>query len=83
MGVRILEGKYDARRTAAVLVDSVTETAFGPVFSSKAHAEDFLAWLPGHVTTDGDPRSFTPDQLEHVHSRWVKVRLDGDGDLIE
>ena len=83
MGVRILDGIYDGSRTAAALVDSTTDTAFGPLFKNAACAEDFLAWLPAHVVTDGDPRKLDAGQLEHMHAKWVKERLDADGDLVE
>lgn len=48
MGVRVLEGTYDGTEPAAVMVDSVTGFAFGPIFQGDDAAdqvEAFVAWL--------------------------------------
>ena len=45
MGVWVLEGETDADVTSAVLVDSVTEQAFGPLFADREEADRYLAWL--------------------------------------
>ena len=44
MAVWILEGSLDHGR-CAVLVDSVSGQAFGPMFADRPDAEDFLEWL--------------------------------------
>ncbi len=57
MAVWILAGETDSGRPAACLVDSVSETAFGTVFSSARCAHAFLDWL---ARCDGrDPRALT------------------------
>lgn len=69
MGVWTLEGTLDNDSTGAVLVDSVTMTAFGPVFTDGAEAESFLAWLDH----DTDPRTLEDrDLLDRVQ----QFRLD-------
>lgn len=45
MGVRIIEGILDGTTDAAVLVDSCSSTAFGPLFDDADEAHGFLAWL--------------------------------------
>jgi len=45
MGCRILSGTYDGTREGACYVDSVTGTAFGPLFDSADDAEEFMEWL--------------------------------------
>jgi len=46
MCVRILEGvDHDGAEVRAVLFDSVTGTAFGPLFRSRDEAEEFLKYL--------------------------------------
>jgi len=57
MSVRILAGDYDGTRQTACLVDSVTETAFGPLFSSLREAEKFLEWL-------ADEHRFDPREVD-------------------
>jgi len=76
MGIRILEGAYDGGdEVRAVMVDSTTEAAFGPLFESGEHVEDFLAWL------EQDPRGFRADQLASLHAEWRKLRVDDDGEI--
>jgi hypothetical protein len=43
MGIWIAEVSVGSR-DGAILIDSVTETAFGPLFDSGETAEGFLAW---------------------------------------
>jgi len=44
MGVRIIEGDYDGTTSGAVMMDSVTEWAFGPLFDNTEEAELFISW---------------------------------------
>jgi hypothetical protein len=80
MGIRILEGMYDGSQHAAVLVDSVTDTAFGPLFNSSYHAEHFLEWLRENVTSD-DARKLSAGELAEAHASWSEECLDEEGDL--
>lgn len=47
MGVRTLVGTYDGTEDAAVMVDSVSGFAFGPLFDSPDDIHEFLSWLEG------------------------------------
>jgi len=75
MGIRILEGMYDGIETRAVMVDSTTENAFGPLFESGEHVEDFLAWV------GRDPRSLRALELQGLHADWRKKRVGEDGEI--
>jgi hypothetical protein len=70
------------------LVDTVTGTAFGPVFDSAGDVDDFLEWLQEQVQfgatltnergetklyTD-DPRWFSEKELEAVVTVWREVK---------
>lgn len=60
MGVRITDGDHVA------IYDSVTGTAFGPVFGSEDEAQGFLDGL------DMDARDYSPDELSVQHGRYVQ-----------
>lgn len=48
MGVRILEGVYDGSEDGAVMIDSATGVALGPLFTGEDPAgqiEEFQVWL--------------------------------------
>lgn len=66
MGIRILSGtriNEGDGTTGAVLYDSVTLHAFGPVLTDTAEAEAFLAWaFPRH----GDVRQYSGDKVEDL-----------------
>lgn len=64
MSVRLLIGSYDSIAHRVALVDSVTETAFGPLFDDEDDAADFLDWLPR------DAREYDAGELARLHSRW-------------
>lgn len=68
MGVRILaaEGK-------TALYDSVSGTAFGPVFDDEHEAERFSAWVQQH---HGDPRDIREDKLAQHHRDWLELQAD-------
>ncbi len=65
----------------AVLVDSRTREAFGPVFDNEADARGFLEWL------GDDPRD-TREGVDHFAKRW-RIERDwqpckcGDGMRVE
>lgn len=65
MSVRILTGTHDVDVPGAVLFDSVTMWAFGPVFKSYADADNFREWLPG------DARSYDDVELERLYTEWL------------
>lgn len=60
MGCRILSGE-----DGAVLYCSTTMVAFGPVFESEDHAEDFIKWL------GDDPRHYTQAELADKYTLWL------------
>jgi hypothetical protein len=64
MGVRItsIEGKV-------ALYDSVSMTAFGPVFDDDMDAEDFLGYVEKH-TNGADLRALPHERIEELHSAW-------------
>lgn len=68
MGVRLTsqEGK-------TALFDSVTDTAFGPVFNSKAEAEGFLGWLSESWGTD--PRDYAPNDLQGMVDAYRLIEV--------
>ena len=73
MSVEILEGRH----SNAVLICNTTDWAFGPVFKSAEHAEDFCTWLPM------DPRTYDERGLRIMHARWRTERTDDEGELRE
>ncbi len=70
MGVRILEGRYDGIGTRAVLVDSVTEWAFGPLFDDLAEAEAFLEWIEDFAKPGLDTRNLARYELRNYVSKF-------------
>lgn len=69
MGVRFIEGTYDGTKEGAtVMIDSVTETAFGPIFDSWDDAEEFVQWLPN------DARRYEPGDLITQMGIWERSR---------
>lgn len=72
MSVRILYGRYDAGPQAAVLVDSVTEVAFGPLFNSAHEAEDFLVYLKKEHGLSA--RGGSDDDLCEMLEAWREER---------
>lgn len=62
MGCRIIRGKEDGTENeVAVLFDSVTGTAFGPVFRPASLAEVYLHWEQSRGV---DPRSLRYSEME-------------------
>lgn len=76
MGCRILSGDE-----GAVLFCSTSMTAFGPVFESGDHAEDFVKWL------GDDPRHLTDRELADKYVCWLNDGIGcpvcGDGPVRE
>jgi len=83
---------HDAHEDVACLYCSTTWRAFGPVFTGPEafyDAEEFLTWLKkrgaeiaddgGIPHTDGDPRSFTPDDLDRMRDLW-RNKHDAEGE---
>ncbi len=73
MGVRVLEGEYDGGpQVRAVLIDSVTETAFGPMFADTEEADGFLEW---HRACGGkDVRTLDGEALaDRVHEYRTRM----------
>lgn len=77
---------------AVALYDSTSMQAFGPIFESEAHAEDFLRWLgekprpwlPTLPPKGGrwvDPTAYSASALNVVHDEWRRQRCDDDGYL--
>jgi len=63
MGCRIIEEPAGF----ACMYDSVTMTAFGPVFDGGQELENFLAWLGDDV----DPRKLAADELAELHAEFL------------
>ena len=61
MGVRVTDSEHVA------IYDSVTDTAFGPIFGSEADAESFLTYLRAR---DLDARSLGDTMLEEHQNTW-------------
>jgi len=67
MGVKIIT---DIETGEQVIYDSVTMTAFGPVFSSEDDVVDFLEWL------SQDARKYEQRELDDEAHRWRKQRKE-------
>ena len=69
------------------LYDSVNGWAFGPVFESAEHAEDFLAWLLDKMNAPDasliDPLFLSPQGWKAHYEEWFDERVDSEGQLIE
>ena len=71
MGVRVIT---DATESMSALYDSVTDTAFGPIFHEPETADDFLAWYGPLYTAD--PRVLPPQTLLTRVAEWRKSVAD-------
>lgn len=60
----------------AALADSVTETAFGPLFYGTDEASDFLDWL--HENYKLDPRRLGDEQLQNLQLEFRKHEEERD-----
>lgn len=72
MGIHILTGRLDGTRDAAVLIDSVTGTAFGPLFTDEDEAEGFLGWLKS--TYGKDARILGETRLHELVDLWRAIQ---------
>ncbi len=74
MGVRILVGNLDGTKDidGACLYDSVTMTAFGPIFDDEEEVEAFLQAY--ERTCAADLRVLSSGELEEVVSKWREGR---------
>lgn len=68
MGVRIVEGMADGTKQVAVLYDSVTGTAFGPLFEDADEAQAFLESLATHRKSDA--RMYSSAELAQILFEW-------------
>jgi hypothetical protein len=73
MAVGIIEGNLVGEdHECAVIYDTVTEWAFGPIFKDVDEANAFLDYL---LEKDlGDPRSFKDDELRDHYHEFLKVK---------
>jgi hypothetical protein len=72
MGVRIISNQSgDYGEKGAVIFDSVSGWAFGPVFDDYDAAQAFLDWLPD------DARRYAGADLQRKHGDWLKT-LESD-----
>ncbi len=76
MSVRILHGDRAAEHELAVLYCSTDMVAFGPVFDSAEHAEDFLLWL------SYDARTYAPPVLLARYDEWRGLACNAGGDFV-
>ena len=94
MSVHTLEGLADGHREAACMVDSVTGTAFGPLFASADEIDSFLLFCrtnePDRSCTRladygvRDVRALDDADLRSLHTRWLgRQRCRGGGCLNE
>ena len=78
MSVRVLS---DVQQDMSCLYDSVTETAFGPVFQSMDEAERFLDWLTtGSLINDA--RRLEDGEWSPVLSAWQEHDEEHGNDCI-
>jgi hypothetical protein len=68
MGVRVL---HDVQEGHACLYDSVTETAFGPLFEDGDAAEAFLGWVTDKAW--GDVRMLSDSVLRSRFNEWTAL----------
>ncbi len=75
MSVRTVEGVYDGDRRVAVMVDSVSGFAFGPLFDSTADVDSFVAWCEAYVGVD--VRALDHRITACVHA-WQQKRAEAE-----
>ncbi len=76
MGIWTLEGKLDGTIGGAVMVDSVTMTAFGPVFDDAEDIDAFIVYA--RACNAGDLRALTAAELDNLHTAWREGHPVGD-----
>ena len=72
MSIHLVIGKANGTDDAAVMFDSVTGWAFGPVFKCGDDAEHFITFV--QAETGHDPRAAEPVHLEMLRHAWVVKR---------
>lgn len=77
MGIRVLEASADCPDAPgqAVMFDSVTGHAFGPLFESGDDARDFLRWV--ELEALDDPRTLGMLRLHDALAAWRRSRIRG------
>jgi hypothetical protein len=72
MGVRTIT---DASESMSALYDSVTDTAFGPIFhADEGDADEFLAWYSASRYASADLRRLSHDDLFGRIAQWHRER---------
>ena len=74
MGLRFIS---DGEHTA--LYDSVTDWAFGPVFTTEDAALAFLNWAENHGVPDGDVRCLSNERLAALWDSYCETTEDPGG----
>jgi hypothetical protein len=67
MGVR-----NTAAENKVALFDSVTGTAFGPVFDDEMQCDAFMEWMTSEREVD-DARALSASELEGLHAEWCDL----------
>jgi len=86
MGVRIIT---DIESGEQVIYDSVTMTAFGPVFGKEDDVDDFLEWLPEDArkyeqrALDDKVHEWRRQREEEAAERWSERQYEGDGNFAD
>jgi hypothetical protein len=74
MGIWILEGDVGGNDPRAVLLDSVTERPLNvPSFGSREQAQSFLDFADSRGVID--VRRLDDEELDTLHTRWVRTRM--------
>lgn len=68
MGIRYVTGSYDGGEERTVMVDSITDTAFGPLFDSEEAADSFVAYCQRQL--GACPRNLSPREMETAVASW-------------
>jgi hypothetical protein len=55
------------------LYDTVSEWAFGPVFTSRENADAFLDWAEIQGVKDGDVRRLPYEELSELSDRYFEL----------
>lgn len=90
MSVRLLTGTYDGEKAAVVMVDSLNDSAFGPLLEDETEAEELLVWFSSgaaaraadglgiaSIANDDDPRGYRPGDLRTLVDHWRELQAAG------
>ena len=72
MSIHLVIGKSNGTDDAAVMFDSVTGWAFGPVFRCADDAEHFINYA--RYATSIEPHCLSDTLLRVMHAKWLKLR---------